>query len=121
MLNHIQKVFRALAQPTRLKMALLLANRSLCVCELEDVFQMSQPAISQHMRVFRDAGLVREARQGQWVFYVLNRDHLVEILQALSDLLDKDPGEIPGLQVEADRIRQLEKNPKVNCERPEGL
>jgi ArsR family transcriptional regulator len=64
-----------------------MARRPLCVCELERPFDLSQSTISHHLRILREAGLVRTSRRGTWVFYELNREPLV-LLRKLESLLD---------------------------------
>jgi len=68
----LAEVYKALADKTRLHMLALLAIDELCVCELVAILDMSQPSISQHLRKLRQAGLVKERKTAQWVFYSLN-------------------------------------------------
>jgi len=63
------KVFKALADPTRLRIMLLLRRRELCVCELMFILEMEQSRISHHMRVLRDAGIAEDVREGRWIIY----------------------------------------------------
>ena len=77
-------MFRLLGDKTRLHLVSLLRERELCVCELVDVLQTSQPNISQHLRKLKDAGWISERKQGQWVYYSLNienQPHLGAILR----------------------------------------
>lgn len=67
-------VLKLLGDKTRLTMAKILESNDCCVCEFVEIFKMSQPAISQHIRKLRDAGIVKESRRGQWVFYSLDKD-----------------------------------------------
>jgi ArsR family transcriptional regulator, arsenate/arsenite/antimonite-responsive transcriptional repressor len=67
-------ILKLLGDKTRLTMVKILENHDCCVCEFVEIFKMSQPAISQHVRKLRDAGLVREERKGQWVFYSLKKE-----------------------------------------------
>ena len=60
-----ETIFKALGEPTRLKIIKLLADKELCVCDLEEVMQISQPRISQHLKVLKHAGLVNERKEGQ--------------------------------------------------------
>lgn len=117
MLKDIEKVFKALGQPTRLKIVMLIANQTLCVCELEYILNLTQPAISQHMRVLKEADLVTENKEGQWVFYSLNKEKLKHILGNLNGLLDKDCYEVPGLSNEVERLNYLKLHPIVSCHR----
>ena len=50
---------------------LLLAPEGLCVCELVEAVQASQPNVSRHLKLMRSAGLVEERRDGRWVYYAL--------------------------------------------------
>ena len=66
---------------------------------------MSQPAVSQHLRKLRDAGLVKERRSGQWIFYALNKEHdtyplIKDVLRHLPDQKEK----IETLEAEGLRI-----------------
>jgi ArsR family transcriptional regulator len=68
-MKDIVRIFKALADPTRLRIALLLLKRELCVCELMYVLEMEQSRVSHHMRVLRDAGLADDIREGRWIIY----------------------------------------------------
>ena len=67
-------ILKLLGDKTRLTMVKMLDTNDYCVCEFVEIFKMSQPAISQHVRKLKDAGLVQETRKGQWIFYSLNKD-----------------------------------------------
>ncbi|MFC4324223.1 ArsR/SmtB family transcription factor [Litchfieldia salsa] len=67
-------VLKLLGDKTRLTMVKILDSNDCCVCEFVEIFKTSQPAISQHVRKLKDAGIVRETRKGQWIIYSLNRD-----------------------------------------------
>lgn len=70
------QLLKLLGEPTRLSMMKLLKSHECCVCEFVEIFQMSQPAISQHLRKLRDLELVREEQRGQWIFYSINKEHI---------------------------------------------
>ncbi len=63
------KVFKALADPTRLRIVRLLRQGELCVCELMFVLEMEQSRVSHHMRILREAGLAEDRREGRWIIY----------------------------------------------------
>ncbi|MDK8643022.1 ArsR/SmtB family transcription factor [Niallia taxi] len=65
-------ILKLLGDKTRLSMVSMLAEQECCVCEFVEIFQMSQPSISQHLRKMKDLGIVKEQRKGQWVVYSLN-------------------------------------------------
>lgn len=64
--------FKALADPTRVAIInCLSAADEVCVCSLTDTFDLSQPTISHHLKVLREAGLVESSRRGTWAYYRL--------------------------------------------------
>jgi ArsR family transcriptional regulator, arsenate/arsenite/antimonite-responsive transcriptional repressor len=70
-MKDIVKIFKALSDPTRLRVFLLLMKRDLCVCELTFVLEMSQSRISHQLRLLRDSGLVEDKRDGRWIIYTI--------------------------------------------------
>jgi ArsR family transcriptional regulator len=64
--------FRALADPTRVAIVNRLSGADeLCVCDLTAAFDLSQPTVSHHLKILRDAGLVESSRRGTWAYYRL--------------------------------------------------
>src|SRR3954462_3587498 len=62
--------FKALADPTRVAIVnRLSAADEVCVCDLNTAFDLSQPTISHHLRILREAGLVEASRRGTWAYY----------------------------------------------------
>lgn len=84
-----ETVFKALGEPTRLKIIKLLAVRDLCVCDLEEVMQISQPRISQHLKVLKYAGLVNERKEGQRSICSLNRELLFNTMGEFQQYIDQ--------------------------------
>ena len=76
--------FKALADPTRVAIVnRLAAADECCVCELNGAFELSQPTISHHLRILRDAGLVTASRRGTWAYYRLVPDSVESLRAAL--------------------------------------
>jgi ArsR family transcriptional regulator len=63
--------FRALADPTRLRLLNLIADREICVCYFVEILQESQPKVSRHLAYLRRAGVVEARREGKWMHYRL--------------------------------------------------
>jgi ArsR family transcriptional regulator len=80
-LSVLSRTYRAFGDPNRLKILLGLSQRELCVCELGEVLEMSPPAVSHHLRLLKDLGLVRTRRAGKLVYYALDDDHVQTLLQ----------------------------------------
>jgi ArsR family transcriptional regulator len=97
--------FKVLGDFTRLRICSLLKVRSLCVCELVELLNVSQPAVSQHLRRLKSTQIVKEERKGQWIYYSLNMDD--EKLKYVMELF-------PNLQTEINAFDRSGK--KVICE-----
>lgn len=89
-LVQMAELFRALDDPTRLKIinALLLAE--MCVCDLAALLNMTQPAISHHLKTLRQTQLIKFRRDGRIVYYSLDDDH-IELLfrQGLAHVIER--------------------------------
>lgn len=73
-INPLQ-LYKCLSDDTRLKAILLIRlEQELCVCELTEALQLSQPKVSRHLAQLRGCGLLADRREGQWVYYRLNPD-----------------------------------------------
>lgn len=77
--------FKALADPTRVAIVNRLAAGECCVCDLNAAFDLSQPTISHHLRVLRDAGLVEARRRGTWAYYRLASEQVEQLRQTLGE------------------------------------
>lgn len=78
--------FKALSDPVRLRLLSLVASRGsgeACVCDLSAGFELSQPTISHHLKVLREAGLLSSERRGSWVYYRIEPRALVSLAQLL--------------------------------------
>ena len=80
MAMQLEKIFEALASTPRRKILAYLAEVDLTAGEIASRFEMSKPAISKHLQVLENAGLVSSRKQGQFVFYALVHDNLVNTL-----------------------------------------
>jgi ArsR family transcriptional regulator len=78
--NRLASVFKALADPTRVAIVNRLSGaEAVCVCDLTAAFDLSQPTISHHLKLLRDAGLVEFERRGTWAHYRLVPDALDQL------------------------------------------
>lgn len=85
--SSLAAVFKALSDPVRLRLLSLIASHDggeACVCDLTPAFDVSEPTISHHLKVLREAGLVTSERRASWVYYRA----VPQALTGLSDLLD---------------------------------
>ncbi|HVP27492.1 MAG TPA: metalloregulator ArsR/SmtB family transcription factor [Candidatus Bathyarchaeia archaeon] len=80
------KVFKALADETRLRVMGVLAVREMCVCEIMVALGLTQPTASHHLGILENAGLVKDRKEGKWVFYSIADPRFVEIIRKLNVL-----------------------------------
>ena len=100
-------ILKLLGDKTRLTIMKLIDHHACCVCEFVEIFQMSQPAISQHLRKLKDLGLVVEERKGQWIFYSINKRNLY--YPFIQQILEQLP-------TQEDKLRELEeKGNRIIC------
>lgn len=102
-----ETVFKALGEPTRLKIIKLLAERELCVCDLEEVMQISQPRISQHLKVLKHAGLVNERKEGQRSICSVNRELLFSIMKDFQQYIDQPLKAMEDFSEECARLPEV--------------
>jgi ArsR family transcriptional regulator len=69
--NSLDHLFRALADPTRLRLLNLIADREVCVCYFVGILRIGQPKVSRHLAYLRRAGIVAARREGRWMHYRL--------------------------------------------------
>jgi ArsR family transcriptional regulator len=86
--RNLVKVFKALSDETRIRLLKLLQQRELCVCELMQALDMTQSRVSRNLGILKDAGLVKDRRDGLWVHYSLNEDSFNIYAEPLLKLLE---------------------------------
>src|SRR3712207_6934243 len=90
-LGRLPQLLKALVDPTRLRIVGYLAQRELCVCDLEALLGISQSMTSHHLGVLRRAGLLlqrREERDTRWVYYRINLEAVESLKDQFNGLLD---------------------------------
>lgn len=70
----LAEIFKALGDETRLDIVIMLKGKELCVCDIIDAFNLSQPAISHHLKILRQAGIINDTKEGKWVYYRINQN-----------------------------------------------
>lgn len=86
-MQELTKVFKALSDTNRLKIFILLSSRTLCVNALVNHLAISQSAVSQHLRVLREAGLVNSEKRGYWMHYSANKKKAEQFIKKFNNLL----------------------------------
>jgi ArsR family transcriptional regulator, arsenate/arsenite/antimonite-responsive transcriptional repressor len=88
------RVMKTLSDPNRIKIIKMLQHKTMCVCEMQSALQISQPAVSKHLKLLEDAGLISSRKDGLWVNYHLtdgsNSPYVANILGNLKHWLEDD-------------------------------
>ena len=79
--TRLAETFKALSDPTRVRIISALSHTELCVCDLAATLGMSQSAISHQLRTLRQLRLVKNRKEGRQVYYTLDDDHIYELFQ----------------------------------------
>ena len=88
-IERMAKQLKAVSDPNRLKLLACLKKREVCACDFVDVLQISQPAVSQHLKKLKEAGIIVERPAGTWKHYRLN-DVQQPYIQAIIDQLEEN-------------------------------
>ena len=87
----LAEMFKALSDPTRVRIVSLLAEAELCVCDLAAILGMEQSAVSHQLRTLRDLRLVRWRREGRQIFYTLDDEHVADLFRRGLEHVSHDP------------------------------
>lgn len=83
-MNELVTIFKALSDETRLRVIKLLEQGELCVCDITAALDMVQPKVSFHLSALKEAGLIKDRKQGKWIHYSLNEKDLFRRMLILS-------------------------------------
>jgi ArsR family transcriptional regulator len=82
--------FKALSDPIRRKILMMLKERDMTAGEIAKKFDISKPSISHHLNTLKNAGMIADERKGQYIYYSINTSVLEDVLSFSLDLLKKD-------------------------------
>jgi ArsR family transcriptional regulator len=95
-MNDLMTIFKALSDETRLRVIKLLEQGELCVCDITAALDMVQPKVSFHLSALKEAGLIKDRKQGTWIHYSLNEKDLFRRMLILSACERMQDGAISG-------------------------
>lgn len=108
-MDKLTTLFKALSDEIRLRILKLLAEGELCVCDIVAALEMAQPKVSFHLGVLREAGLIRDRRQGRWACYRLDESDTFRRFLTLS-IIERIPA--PSVAADARRLKEYRKSIK---------
>ena len=93
-MKYLVQYFKALSDPTRLQItALLIWEKKLCVCDIENILDLSQSKVSRHLRYLLNSGILACRRQNKWVYYSLDKDmneNIKSMLKPFKKIIKQD-------------------------------
>ncbi len=118
-LTPFERLFKALADTTRLRILGLLLRGEVCVCHIHESLRVPQPKVSRHLAYLRRAGLVETRRAGVWVHYRL-ADTSDPALRTIRDAVVQALGRADAVRRDAGRLQKRTSRPLVTAPRPES-
>jgi ArsR family transcriptional regulator, arsenate/arsenite/antimonite-responsive transcriptional repressor len=109
-MQDILNIFKALSEETRLRVLKLLEQGELCVCDIVAALDLIQPKISFHLAVLKDAGLIKDRKQGKWVHYKIDDSDMFRRFLTLS-ILERISAE--SVKEDSKRLAEFLKNKMV--------
>ena len=82
------KIFKALSDPTRLKIIELLEKREICACEFAPLTKKAQPTVSQHLRILETAGIIKSRKEGKMILYSIANKKIFDLIK-IAEEVDK--------------------------------
>ena len=122
-MNELVTIFKALSDETRLRVIKLLEHGELCVCDITAAMDMVQPKVSFHLSALKEAGLIKDRKQGKWIHYSLNEKDLFRRMLILSACERMQDGTITGdrkrlnafLGNKKQSVKLVSLKPKTRC------
>lgn len=108
--NDLLNVFKALSDETRIRILKLLEEGELCVCDVVAALEMVQPKVSFHLGVLKEAGLIKDRKQGKWIHYRIDDSDIFRRFLILS-VLERTPEDV--IKEDKKKLNEFLKNKKV--------
>jgi len=113
-MRELVRVFKALSDETRLRMMNLLSEGELCVCQIMQALDISQSRASRNLGILREAGLLNDRRDGQWVHCSINKEGVTDYAPLLELLISSLDQEETIIQ-DKERLKKAMKLGKQGC------
>ncbi|WP_336775212.1 ArsR/SmtB family transcription factor [Paenibacillus sp. MMO-58] len=91
-IEEMSDTLKLLSDKTRLTIMALLRLQAMCVCDIVEILETTQPNVSQHLKKLRTGGLINEERRSQWIYYSLNledKDYLKQVIDQLPSMQEQ--------------------------------
>lgn len=86
-MKSVVSALKALADENRIKIVNILSKKDMCVCDIIDNLNLSQPAVSHHLKILSSADIIQGKKTGKWIYYTLNKDYVKDIIKNLEEVM----------------------------------
>ncbi len=109
-MEQFTKIFKALADPNRVRIMKMLERKQLCVCEVTEILNLSTSTVSSHLSLLRQAGLIDYEKNGKWVDYKINRESRNLILNQIIALLPAWLNDEEIVKIDLEKLKTADRN-----------
>jgi ArsR family transcriptional regulator, arsenate/arsenite/antimonite-responsive transcriptional repressor len=106
-MRELMLVLKAVADKNRMRILKMLERKSMCVCELAAVLEIKQPSVSKNLSILKNAGLVQDARNGQWIEYSPCRARVNQYAPVLQSAVKKWLNDDPVVASDCEKAKIL--------------
>ena len=103
----LEKKLKALADKNRLRVLAFLYQKKLCVCELAELLEITQPSVSKHLKKLKEAGIIDSEQDGFWTNYFIDKNFIIE--QKIFKPLLESLFLLPEIKIKSRQIKSLER------------
>jgi ArsR family transcriptional regulator len=107
MMRELILVLKAVADKNRMRILKMLEKKNMCVCELAAILDIKQPSVSKHLGILKNAGLIQDARSGQWIEYSPCQARINEYAPFLQAAVKKWINEDPLIVSDREKAKTL--------------
>ena len=109
-MEQFTKIFKALADPNRVRIMKMLEQKQLCVCEITEILNLSTSTVSSHLSLLRRAGLIDYEKNGKWVDYKINRESRDLILNQIIALMPAWLNDDEIVKIDLENLKTADRN-----------
>lgn len=106
-MQKVVRISKALTDENRIRMLKLLLERDICVCEMQEILQISQPQVSRNLKILMDAGFLKRWREGKSIVYVVERNNSDRFCKAMLDALAESFNDDTAVSRDRKKLQQV--------------
>jgi len=108
-MRDLMLVLKAVADKNRMRILKMLEKKNMCVCELAAVLEITQPSVSKHLSILKNAGFIEDARSGQWIEYSTCHTRINEYAPVLQATVKKLINDDPLIMADREKAKNLDR------------